>query len=69
VPFDLSLALRDLSERSNPTRCEVLDPAARFGYGEENGVAGLWLERRLDVGLMQNALDRMERRCAPGPGR
>jgi hypothetical protein len=44
--FDLSLTLRNLGERSNATRCEVLDPAARLGDGEEDGVACLWLERR-----------------------
>jgi hypothetical protein len=31
---------------------EVLDPGARFGDGEENGVAGLRLELRLAVGLI-----------------
>jgi hypothetical protein len=38
----------------------------RWHDGEENGVAGFWLERRLDVRLMQNTLDGEERRRAPG---
>jgi hypothetical protein len=41
MPFDLSLALRNLGKRSNAVRGKLIDPAARFGDGEENGVAGL----------------------------
>ena len=57
MSFDLSFALRDLGERSNAARCEVLDPGARLGNGEENSVPGLRFERRLGSRLMQNAFD------------
>jgi hypothetical protein len=41
VPFYLAFTLRDLGERSNAARCEIVDPGARLGYGEENSVPEL----------------------------
>jgi hypothetical protein len=41
VPFHFAFALGDLVERSNAARCEIVDPGARLGYGEDNSVSGL----------------------------
>jgi N-formylglutamate amidohydrolase len=45
VPFHLAFTFRDLVERLNAARYEIVDPSARLGYGEENGVPGFWLKR------------------------
>ena len=65
VPFYLAFTLRDLGERANAARCDIVDPGARLGDGEENRVPGFWFEGRLRLGLMQDAFDGRERRCAP----
>jgi hypothetical protein len=54
-------AFRDLVERLNAAHCDVVDPGARLGYGEENSVARLSFEGRLGLGPMQNSFDRSER--------
>ena len=61
VPFHLAFTLRDLGERPNAARCDIVDPGARLGYGEENRVPGLLFERRLGPGLMQDSFDGRER--------
>jgi hypothetical protein len=50
----LAFTRRDLGKRPNAARCDIVDPRARLGYGEENGGPGLLFERRLGLGLMQN---------------
>ena len=65
MPFHLAFTLRDLGERPNAARCDIVDPGARLGYGEENSVPGLLFEHRLGLGLMQNSFDGSERRRAP----
>jgi hypothetical protein len=65
VPFHPAVTVRDLGERLNAARYEVVDPGAGLGYGEENGVPGLLFERWLGLGLMQNSLDGSERWRAP----
>jgi hypothetical protein len=65
VPFHFAFALGDLVERSNAAQCEIVNPGARLGYGEENRVPGLLFERQLGLGLMQNSLDGRERSRAP----
>jgi hypothetical protein len=56
VPFHLAFALRDLSERLNAARNNIVDPGSRLGYGEENSALGLLFEGRLGLGPMQNSL-------------
>jgi hypothetical protein len=65
VPFHLAFTLRDLGERLNAARNDIVDPGTCLGYGEENGVPGLLFERRLGLGLMQNSLDGRERLRGP----
>jgi hypothetical protein len=65
VPFEVAFALRDLGERPNAARCEIVDPGARFGYGEENRVLAFLFERRFGFGPMQNSLDGRKRWHAP----
>jgi hypothetical protein len=50
VPFDFAFTHSDLDKRANATRCEVVDPGARLGYGEENGVPDLVLSVGLASG-------------------
>jgi hypothetical protein len=33
VSFHLAFTLRDLGERANAARCDIVDPGARLGYG------------------------------------
>ena len=61
VPFHLAFTLCDLAERLDAARCDIVDPGASLGYGEENRVPGLLFERRPGLGLMQNSLDGSER--------
>jgi hypothetical protein len=51
VPFHLAFTLRDLGERANAARCDIVDPGACLGYGEENRVPGFLFERRLGLEL------------------
>src|SRR5262249_27462371 len=60
VPFDLSLASRNLGKRPNTTGCKIVNPEASLGYGQKDGIASFRLECRLLVGLMQHAFDRNE---------
>jgi len=57
VPFHLAFALRDLGERPNAARCDIVYPGARLGYGEENRVSGFLFERRLSLGLIGHFRD------------
>src|SRR5258705_1064860 len=54
MSFHLALVLRDLGERLNATRYEIVDPSPCFDDRQQDGVACLRFQHCLAARLMQN---------------
>src|SRR5260221_8247523 len=68
VSFHLALVLRDLGERLNATRYEIVDPSPCFDDRQQDGVACLRFQHRLAARLMQNPFHGNEGRRIPRHG-
>src|SRR5258708_3105567 len=68
VSFHLALVLRDLGERLNATRYEIVDPSPCFADRQQDGVACLRFQHRLAARLMQNPFHGNEGRRIPRHG-
>jgi hypothetical protein len=60
VPFDLSFASCNLGERLNSAGRKIVDPDARLGHGQKDGVASFCPKCWLVIGLIQHTPYRME---------
>src|SRR5712672_3380803 len=68
VSFHLALVLRDLGERLNAARYEIVDPSPCFDDRQQDGVACLRFQHRLAARLMQNPFHGNEGRRIPRHG-